>query len=134
MVRSSDPAGTTSIGGGVQEGKNALDDAQANASPPYDVTAMLVLTDGNENAPPMISSISASVTANTFAIGLRLPANISVSALNALTQGHNGYLTVTGALTTDQRYYLSKYFLQVLAGITNANVVADPAWGIAPGR
>ena len=50
-----------------------------------------------------------------------------MSALNALTQGHNGYLIVTGALTADQRNYLSKYFLQVLAGITNANVVVDTA-------
>ena len=121
-----DPAGLTSIGGGVQEGKHVLDDAQASASPPYAVTAMVVLTDGNENTPPMISGVSSSITANTFAIGLGLPANISVSALNALTQGHNGYLIVTGALTADQRNYLSKYFLQVLAGITNASVVVDP--------
>ena len=68
-----DPAGLTSIGGGVQEGKHVLDDAQASASPPYAVTAMVVLTDGNENTPPMISGVSSSITANTFAIGLGCP-------------------------------------------------------------
>ena len=99
---------------------------QATAAPPYDVQAMVVLTDGVENTAPLIASVSSSVTANTFAIGLGLPSNISVAALDALTQGHDGYLVVTGKLTTDQRYYLTKYFLQVLAGVTNANVIVDP--------
>ncbi len=122
-----DPAGATSIGGGVAEGKHTLDDAQAVASPPYAVLAMVVLTDGVENTPPRIVDVSSSITAHTFAIGLGLPYNISVAALNALTLGHNGYLLVTGALTPDQRTRLTKYFLQILAGITNANVVLDPA-------
>ena len=121
-----DPDGATSIGAGVQQGRNALDDAQAAATPHYDVQAMVVLTDGVENTAPLIASVSSSVTANTFAIGLGLPSNISVGALDALTQGHDGYLVVTGKLTTDQRYYLTKYFLQVLAGVTNANVIVDP--------
>jgi hypothetical protein len=127
-----DPAGGTSIGGGVQEGKHALDDVQASSPPPYDVTAMLILTDGNENTPPMIADVSSSITANTFAVGLGLPSNISVGALNSLTQGHNGYLVVTGSLTQDQQFYLSKYFLQILAGITNANVVVDPPGELGP--
>lgn len=128
-----DPAGSTSIGGGVVSGKQALDDAQASASPPYDVTAMLVLTDGMENTPPMLASVGGSITANTFAIGLGEPQNISVAALNQLTQGHNGYLLVTGTLTSDQAARLNKYFLQILAGITNANVVLDPHGDLTPG-
>ena len=121
-----DPAGNTSIGAGVVSGKQALDNAQAAASPLYDVTAMLVLTDGMENTAPMLSSVGGSITANTFAVGLGVPENISVAALNTLTQGHNGYLLVTGTLTPDQAARLDKYFLQILAGITNANVVLDP--------
>lgn len=121
-----DPAGNTSIGDGVLKGKQALDDAQAAASPHYDVTAMVVLTDGEENTPPMLSGVSGSITANTFAVGLGLPSNISVAALSQLTQGHNGYLLITGAITTDQSTRLSKYFLQILAGISNANIIVDP--------
>ena len=121
-----DPAGNTSIGGGVVAGKAALDAAQAAAAPPYAVTAMLVLTDGEENTAPMLADVASSITANTFAIGLGLPENISTAALNTLTQNHNGYLLVTGALTPDQAARLNKYFLQVLAGVTNANVVLDP--------
>jgi IgA Peptidase M64/von Willebrand factor type A domain len=128
-----DPAGATSIGGGVVEGKATLDAAQAVAVPPYDVRAMVVLTDGVENTAPMLSTVGASISANTFAIGLGLPYNISTAALDTLTQGTGGYLLVTGALTPDQRTRLSKYFLQVLAGITNANVVEDPHGELAVG-
>lgn len=128
-----DPAGNTSIGAGVQSGKGALDAAQALGTPHYDVTAMLALTDGLENTAPMLADVSGSISANTFAIGLGIPENISVAALNVLTQGHNGYLLVTGALTTDQATRLNKYFLQILAGITNANVVLDPPGVLVPG-
>ncbi|KWE76658.1 hypothetical protein WL77_32375 [Burkholderia ubonensis] len=128
-----DPAGATSIGAGVQNGKQTLDDAQALGTPHYDVTAMLVLTDGMENTAPMLSDVSSSITANTFAIGLGIPENISVAALNVLTQGHNGYLLVTGALNSDQTTRLTKYFLQILAGVTNANVVLDPPGVLLPG-
>lgn len=121
-----DPAGDTSIGDGVVKGKQILDAAQALGTPHYDVTAMVVLTDGEENTPPFLADVGSSITANTFAIGLGTPANISTVALNTLTQGHNGYLLITGTMTTDQSTRLEKYFLQILAGITNANVVLDP--------
>ena len=65
-----DPAGNTSIGDGVVKGKEALDDAQAAAIPHYDVTAMVVLTDGEENTRPLLSEVSGSISANTFAVGL----------------------------------------------------------------
>jgi hypothetical protein len=120
-----DPAGATSIGGGVAEGKATLDSAPAIV-PPWAVKAMVVVTDGVENTPPMIADVASSITANTFAIGIGLPSNISVPALDALTQNHHGYLLVTGTITTDASFRLTKYFLQVLAGVTNANVVIDP--------
>ena len=121
-----DPAGSTSIGAGVVAGKAALDAAQAVGMPHYDVTAMLVLTDGEENTAPLLSAVGGSITANTFAIGLGQPQNISTVALATLTQGHNGYLLITGTLTPDQSARLNKYFLQVLAGVTNAQIVLDP--------
>lgn len=120
-----DPAGATSIGGGVAEGRNALNTAPPT-NPPYSVKAMVVLTDGMENTPPMIADVLGSINANTYAIGFGTPANISVAALNQLTQNTNGYLVVTGTITPDIRFRLIKYFLQILAGITNANVVLDP--------
>lgn len=121
-----DPAGATSIGEGVVKGKQMLDDAQAAATPPYDVTAMVVLTDGMWNRPPPLADVSGSITANTYAVGFGLPSNISVPALTTLCQGHNGYLMITGALSTDQPMRLAKYFLQILAGVSNAQIAADP--------
>jgi hypothetical protein len=121
-----DPSGSTSIGDGVVNGRNMLNDAQAAPSPDYDGTAMVVLTDGQWNTPPSLASVSGSINATTYAIGLGLPSNISVPALTTLCQGHQGYLLVTGAFSTDQSMRLSKYFLQILAGVTNAQIAADP--------
>jgi hypothetical protein len=121
-----DPAGSTSIGAGVVNGKQTLDTAQAAANPTYANASMLVLTDGIENTAPMLIDVRSSVTANTFAVGLGKPEDISVAALSALTQAHNGYLLVTGQISPDQTARLNKYFLQILAGATNANVILDP--------
>jgi hypothetical protein len=120
------PSGGTSIGLGVVNGKQMLDDAQAAPTPDYNVTAMVLLTDGMWNVPPSLADVSGSITANTFAVGFGLPSNISVPALTTLTGGHNGYLLMTGAITPDQTMRLSKYFLQILAGVTNAQIAADP--------
>ena len=125
-----DPAGNTSIGDGVLKGKQDLDAAVA---PAYDVKAMLVLTDGMENIAPMLAAVGPSITANTFAVGLGLPGNISTAALTALCSGHNGYLLVTGSISPDQTLLLTKYFLQILAGITNADIVLDPVSILTPG-
>jgi hypothetical protein len=128
-----DPTGTTSIGAGIVTSKQALDVSQAAASPPFNVLAQLILTDGKENTPPYLAQVSTSINANTFAIGLGNPENISTAALNTLTQGHNGYLLITGTLTSDQEALLKKYFLQILAGITNANVIVDPHGNLGAG-
>ena len=127
------PSGGTSIGLGVVNGKQMLDDAQADPSPDYDVTAMVLLTDGMWNVPPSLADVSSSITANTFAVGFGLPSNISVPALTTLTGGHNGYLIITGAITPDQSMRLSKYFLQILAGVTNAQIAADPGGVLSKG-
>lgn len=128
-----DPDGDTSIGAGVVNGKATLDTAQAAAAPRYDNTAILVLTDGVENTAPMLIDVRSSINANTFAVGLGKPENISVAALSALTQAHNGYLLVTGAITPDQAARLNKYFLQILAGATNADIILDPHGLLIPG-
>jgi len=122
-----DPSGATSIGDGVVNGRNMLNDAQAAPTPDYDGTAMVVLTDGMWNMPPSLASVSGSINATTYAVGFGLPSNISVPALTTLCQGHNGYLLITGAISPSQSTRLQKYFLQILAGVTNAQIAADPA-------
>jgi hypothetical protein len=127
-----EPAGNTSIGDGVVKGRDMLSDGQASATTPYDVLAMVVLTDGQWNTPPSLASVAGSITANTYAVGLGLPSNISVPALTTLCQGHNGFLLITGAIAPDQAMRLGKYFLEVLAGVTNAEIATDPAGVIDP--
>lgn len=135
IIQGSDlePLGQTSIGDGVVNGRQMLDDAQAAPTTDYDVTAMVVLTDGMWNQPPSLADVSGSINTNTYAVGLGIPSNISVPALTTLCQGNNGYLLVTGALTTDQSTRLAKYFLQILAGVTNAQIAVDPS-GVLQGK
>ncbi|TDO58991.1 von Willebrand factor type A domain-containing protein [Kribbella sp. VKM Ac-2571] len=116
-----DPQGATSIGDGIFEGRALLD-----AAPPYDVKSLVVLTDGIENSPRLISDVAAQINERTYAVGLGQPQNISVPALQTISGNNGGYLLVTGAISTDNRFLLQKYFLQVLAGISNAEVVLDP--------
>ncbi|MGK5172162.1 LodA/GoxA family CTQ-dependent oxidase [Geodermatophilus sp. CPCC 205761] len=116
-----DPLGATSIGDGIAEGRSVL-----TAAPPFDVKALVVLTDGIENSPRLISDVAGQINERTFAVGLGQPHNISVPALQTVSGNNGGFLLVTGAITGDNRFLLQKYFLQILAGLTQAEVVLDP--------
>jgi len=123
-----DPGGSTSIGAGIQTGRQAL-----NAAPAFDVDSLLVLTDGMENTAPFIADVAADINELTYSVGLGTPQNISVAALQAISGNHGGYLLITGAITGDNRFLLQKYFLQILAGISNAEIVLDPQGYLLPG-
>ena len=125
-----DPSGQTSIGDGIFEGRNILN----SAATPFDVESLVVLTDGVENSPRMIADVAGSINEFTYAVGLGQPQNISVPALQTISGNNGGYLLVTGAIGTDNRFLLQKYFLQILAGISNAQIVLDPQGALVPGR
>jgi len=118
-----DPRGSTSIGGGIQAGKTALD-AAALMYPSN--RAMIVLTDGLENTPPMIKDAAASLNNHTFAVGFGQAAAISTAALNQITQNQGGYLVVTGPIKQEENFALTEYFLKIQAGVTNSSAVLDP--------
>jgi hypothetical protein len=124
MIRgnSFDPAGATSIGDGIYEGRGILN----GAPDPYDGKALVVLTDGKENRARYIADVAAEIDALTYAIGLGTPQNTSAAALQTISGNNGGYLLVTGAIDTHNRFLLQKYFLQILAGVSNADVVLDP--------
>ncbi len=125
-----DPAGATSIGDGIFEGRGIIN----GATTPFDVKALVVLTDGVENRSKWISDVAGDINEYTYSVGLGQPHNISVQALQTISGNNGGYLLVTGAIDTDNRFLLQKYFLQILAGISNANVVLDPDGFLVPGR
>jgi hypothetical protein len=125
-------AGATSVGDGVFLARQVL-----NAVPAadYDHKAIIVFTDGLENRAQSIADVTGSIDNRTFAIGLGNEMQVNTSALTALTNGTGGYLRLTGSLSasTDDYFRLSKYFLQILAGVTNNNIILDPNGYIAPG-
>jgi hypothetical protein len=125
-----DPAGNTSIGDGIFEGRGILN----NTTTPFDVKSLVVLTDGVENRVRMIADVASDINEFTYAVGLGQPQNISVSALQTISGNNGGYLLVTGAIGTDNRFLVQKYFLQILAGISNAEIVLDPDGQLVPGR
>lgn len=124
-----DPNGSTSIGNGIQAGRGIL-----NSSAPFDVKSLVVLTDGMENTPLFIADVAASIDEFTYSIGLGKPQDISVPALQAISGNNGGYLLVTGSIGTDNRFLLEKYFLQILAGVSNAEIVLDPSGLLIPGH
>lgn len=124
-----DPRGNTGIGLGIQAGAPLL------AASTHTNRSMVVLTDGNENVEPYVEDLPAgTITNRTFSIGFGRPGDVSDEVLNAIAANTGGYFVVTGTISTsEQEFLLTKHFVQVLAGATNANVIIDPqgelGWG-----
>ena len=102
--------------------------------PPYDVKALVVLTDGIENRSRYIADVAAADQRErpmrSASARRRTPA---LPALQTISGNNGGFLLVTGAIGTDNRFLLQKYFLQILAGVSNAEVVLDPDGELVPG-
>ncbi|MGM8909244.1 tyrosinase family protein [Psychrobacter sp. 1U1] len=127
------PGGSTSIGSGIELASSELDDLTPSS---YNHTAIVALTDGRENRAPYISQLidDGIIDDSVFAIGLGTALQISPAALEALTGSTNGYVLMTGTLDTDDYFTLQKYFLQILSGVKNTEVVMDPEGWIQPAR
>lgn len=126
---SPNPSGNTAIGDAIEEAVNRL-----NATSGYDQEAIVVFTDGHETAAKYIADVAPLIDERVFAIGLGTADQIQPAALTALTNGTGGYLLLTGAMGADDLFLLSKYYLQILAGVTNQDIVLDPEGTIKPDR
>ncbi|NHB85335.1 hypothetical protein G7085_13865 [Tessaracoccus sp. HDW20] len=80
----------------------------------------------------MIADVAGGIDDKVFAIGLGEPSVINPAALTALTNGTGGYVNMTGVLSPDERFLLAKYYLQILAGVTNEQIVLDPTATSSP--
>lgn len=125
-------AGATSVGDGVDRARQLLNLVPAAD---YEDKALIVLTDGLENRPLWIADVAGSIDSRTFAIGLGNQSQVNTAALQALANGTGGYLLLTGVLSSsiDDYFRLSKYFMQILAGVTNNDIIVDPAGYLSPG-
>jgi subtilisin family serine protease len=124
------PAGWTAIGDGVLAAQGLLD-----ATPPdFHAKAMVVLTDGRETEGIYLSELPAgSIHNQVYAIGLGTAENVQPAALATLTGEREGYLLMTGLMTPDDYFLLAKYYQQVLAGVSNLEIVVDPEGWLQPG-
>ena len=126
------PGGNTSVGDGVDRARQLL-----NALPMADYAqrALVVFTDGLENDPLWISDVLPSIDDRTFAIGLGTEQQVNTTALRALAHGTGGFLYLSGLLSSsiDDYFRVRKFFIQILAGVTNNDVVIDPNGYIGPG-
>lgn len=123
------PSGLTAIGDGVERAQQRLTPVGG-----YDTKSIVVFTDGYETDAKYISDVAASITDRVFAVALGRAENIRPTALTALTNGTGGFCMLTGDLDINSRYKLAKYFLQVLAGVKNEDIVRDPDGLLAPGQ
>ena len=114
-------SGSTAIGDGLERAQLRLNETNG-----YEKKAVIVLTDGQETDSKYIADVADQIDSRVFAIGLGKAENINPAALNSLTNNTGGYLLMTDELNTDSMFKLGKYFLQILAGVTNENVVVDP--------
>jgi hypothetical protein len=133
---SPNPNGWTSIGEGVAFAHGVL-----NPVIGYDVKAIVVLTDGQENHGPHtrryisdVVDLISSLNGRVYAIGLGRAEVLNPVALQALCNGNSGYMMMTGDLTPDANYRLSKYYQQIFAGVTNNEIVLDPEGFVGPAQ
>lgn len=126
------PGGNTSVGDGVDQARQLL-----NALPlsDYAQRALVVFTDGLENQPLWIADVLGSIDDRTFAIGLGTEQQVNTTALRALAHGTGGFLYLSGLLSAsiDDYFRVRKFLIQILAGVTNNDIVVDPNGYIAPG-
>lgn len=119
--------GATSIGDGLIMGRNLLNAIPAGQ---YQQKAILLLTDGLENRPETIAAaVAAGATdTRTYAVGLGNEYQVNTAALTSIAGSAGGKLYLSGVLTpnTDDYFRVRKFFLQILAGVTNTMIVRDP--------
>ena len=125
-AHATNPAGLTAIGDGVELAHNTL-----APLPGFDVKTIVVFTDGEETAAKFIGDVQGLINERVFAIGLGTVQEVNPVALNRLVNNSGGYLLMTDALGPNDTLRLAKYFVQILAGVTNVEIVIDPD-GILP--
>lgn len=126
------PNGWTAIGEALKSAHDQLLPVTG-----YDVKATVLLTDGRENHGPhdrlSIDDVADTIDEHTFAIGLGVPGEIDPARLMQLCDNHEGYMLITGALDGDALFRLATYYQQIIAGVTNQDIVLDPEGWVQPG-
>jgi hypothetical protein len=126
------PNGWTAIGEALQSAHDVLAPVTG-----FDIKATVILTDGRESHGPhnrrSIDDVASTISERTFAIGLGVPGEIDPARLKQLCDNRDGFMLITGALDQDALFRLATYYQQIIAGVTNHEIVLDPEGWVQPG-
>jgi len=122
----------TSIGAGLQVAADIYNTSPIASN--FDIKATVVFTDGFEDRSPLISEVTSLINERVYAVGVADAANVRNDILRALADDTGGTMLVTGAIAQDDEFLLEKFFIQILAGVTNRDIVRDPDGWIMPGQ
>ncbi len=115
------PGGTTSIGAGLDRARSMLRNP-ADAQP----DAILLLTDGLQNTPPMIADVEGGLAGIAIhAVGYGTAGSLDGQLLTALAGGHNG-----SYVRADSSLRLEKFFAQAFGAIFEAGLLTDPEFDL----
>jgi murein tripeptide amidase MpaA len=121
------PLGSTSIGNGLELAHNTMAPVTG-----YDSTALVVFTDGEENTYKFIHDVQSLINNRVFAVGLGTVSEVNPIGLNQIVNNTGGYLLLTDNLGPSDIFKLQKYFVQIMASATNADIVVDPDGYLPP--
>ncbi len=122
----------TCIGAGLEVAADIY-----NTSPlagDFEIKASIVFTDGFEDRHPLINEVRHLINERVYAVGVGDAGNVRNEILRELADNSGGFMLVTGAIPQDDEFLLEKFFIQVLAGVTNRDIVRDPDDWIVPGQ
>ncbi len=112
--------GATTIGGGLEAAR--LEFPAPGANP----RAILLLTDGLQNTPPMVADVEGGLAGITVhAIGFGTESSLDAALLTALTGAHGGLYTRAGSGLA-----LEKFFTEAFGNIFEAGMLFDPEFDL----
>jgi hypothetical protein len=111
------PDGMTTIGGGLRVGRQQL-----TSSPSTNTPAILLLTDGLQNTPPMIAEVEAELgNTQLCVIGFGTEGQLDGPLLTRLARDHGGIYT-----RADEGLALKKFFVLCFGNIFQTGIASDP--------
>lgn len=114
------PGGSTTIGGGLQAATGQL------AGPGANPKAILLMTDGLENTPPMVVDVEPTLAGLTVhAIGFGTESNLNGALLSALAASHSGLYTRAGVGLS-----LEKFYATAFGNIFETGILMDPEFDL----
>ena len=125
LIGSIAPAGATTIGGGLQLAQSQFPAPGAAVNK----RAILLLTDGLQNTPPMIADAEASLAGTQLAVlGFGTEASLDGGLLTRLARDHGGIYT-----RAEDGLSLRKFFVLCFGNVFESGISMDPLYELPAG-